>query len=287
MFMLRDADIEQRGHISRDCVDFNEHVITNKIRSIFSALTIGTSVIHSPWSFFDGCLDSISYIARAKSANEILDGATLVANIRFDGNTLLDSGSLGINGTGSTFSYTGSGRVNQGLSLTGSSSYVQITGLRRLGISNWPYSFSIWINPTSTVGGSIMHLSAQTNGLGWCVTMLGFTSAGQITAVTWSGAHVFVNGPTAPLNTWTHIASTYSPTNGLRLYVNGVLQSSTGATSFAAANALMTATLGNSLQGLACAAGNIQKAQYSGSLDEFRVYARELSASEVVALANP
>ena len=121
--------------------------------------------------FFDGCIDSISYIARVKTATEILNDATLVANLKFDGNLLLDSGPLKINGTGSNFSYTSSGRVNEALSLTGTSSYVQITGLRRIGTNNWPYTVAIWINPTNTSGGTIMHLSDRTDGAssGWCI----------------------------------------------------------------------------------------------------------------------
>lgn len=255
------------------------------------ALTIGTTTINSPNSFFDGCLDSISYIARAKNASEILDGATLVAYLKFDGNLLLDSGPLAINGTGSSFSYVSSGRVNQGLSLTGTSSYVQITGLRRIGTNSWPYTVAIWINPTNTAGGTVMHLSSRTDGAqtnAWCLNIIGFTSGGQIAVNSWNGGNVFVTGPTAALNTWTHVAGTYSATNGLRLYVNGVLIGASATFGFSAGGVPMTITLGSSLLGQGiCNTGSISAGQYRGSLDEFRVYARELTAAEIVKLANP
>ena len=90
-----------------------------------------------------------------------------------------------------------------------------------------------------------------------------------------------------PGNVWTHVAATYSPTNGSRLYVNGTLRGSVGAHNFNAANSSVTITLGSSLLGVGvCPTGTIQMGQYYGSLDELHVYARELTASEIIALAN-
>lgn len=182
------------------------------------------------------------------------------------------------------------GRVNAGVSLQNSSSYVQITGLRRIGTNNWPYSVAIWIKPTSLAGGTIMHLSSRTDGAqtsGWCLPIMGLTSSGQIAINSWSGANVPLNGPLMVLNTWTHIVGTYSPNNGERLYVNGTLIASVGAYSFGAGGVPMTITLGSSLLGVGvCNTGTIQMGRFYGSLDEFYVYARELTASEVATLAN-
>ena len=111
----------------------------------FSALTVGTNAIRAPNNYFDGCLDSIAYFGRAKNASEALYDTTLVAYLSLDGNTLLDSGSLSINGTGTNYSYTPSGQVTAALTLSGPSSYVQMTGLTRLGTNSWPYSIAIWI----------------------------------------------------------------------------------------------------------------------------------------------
>ncbi|CAF3770483.1 unnamed protein product [Rotaria sp. Silwood1] len=258
--------------------------------SCFRALTIGTNNVNAPNNYFDGCLDSIAYFGRAKNATEVLDDATNVAYLSFDDNSLLDSGPLLINGTGTSYSYTSLGRVNAALTLSGSSSYIQITGLRRLGTSGWPYSVAIWIKPTSSSGGTIMHLSSGTAGTGsWCIPIMGFTSAGQIAINSWSGGNVVLTGPIVSLNSWTHVAATYSSSNGERLYVNGAQYGSSSSTyTFSASSVPMTITLGNSLSGIGyCATGTIQMGQYSGSLDEFRVYARELTASEVYSLAHP
>ena len=221
-----------------------------------------------------------------------MDAATNVAYISFNGNNLIDSGPLSINGTGSNYSYTSSGRVSNALTLSGSQSYVQITGLRRIGQNGWPYTVAIWVKAASSAGGTIMHLSSRTDGAqtsGWCLNIIGFTSSGQIAINSWNAGNVPITGPVIPLNSWTHVAATYSSTNGERLYVNGSQYgSSSAAYTFQAGGVPMTITLGSSLLGQGiCNTGSIQAAQYSGSLDEFRVYARELTAAEVLALANP
>jgi hypothetical protein len=227
----------------------------------------------------------------SKNASQVLYDATLVSNLLFDGNTLLDAGPLAINGTGTSYSYTASGRVNAALTLSSASSYVQITGLIRMGTNGWPYSVAIWIYPTSLSGGTIMHLSSRTDGAqtnGWCLPIVGLTSSGHIATDSWNGNDVPITGPLVSLNAWTHVAATYSSTDGLRLYVNGTLSGSSSAYTFSAGGVPMTITLGSSLLGTGtCHTGTIQMGRFYGSLDEFYVYARELTASEVTALANP
>ena len=255
------------------------------------ALTIGTNGVNTPNNHFDGCLDSISYVARAKNATEVLDAATLVVNIPFDGNSLLDQSPLMINGSGTSYSFLASGRVNTAVTLSGSPSYVRVTGLRRIGTHNWPYTVAIWIRPSSVAGGTIMHLSSHIDGSvtsGWCLPIMGLTSSGQIAIDSWNGGDIPITGPSVAINTWTHVAATYSQSNGLRLYVNGVLRGNSAAFNFMSGNNPMTLILGTSLAGTGvCATGTIQQGQYSGSLDEFRVYARELTAAQISTLANP
>ncbi len=162
--------------------------------------------------------------------------------------------------------------------------------MRRIGTNSWPYSVAIWINPTSIAGGTIMHLSSRTDGAqtnAWCLPIMGLTSSGQIAINSWNGGNVPLTGPSVSLHTWTHVVATYSSTNGERLYVNGTLRNSAGAYAFAAGGVPMTITLGSSLLGVGgCNTGTIQMGQFYGSLDEFYVYARELTASEVAALAS-
>ena len=256
----------------------------------FRAFTIGNSLQNANDNHFDGCLDSLGYFARAKSASEILDDATWVAYLSFDGSTLLDSGPLLINGTGAGYSYTASGHVNEAITLSTLSSYVQITGLRRIGTNDWPYSVAIWVNPTSLAGGTIMHLSSRTDGAqtsAWCLPIMGLTSLGKIAINSWNGSNVPITGPVILLNAWTHVVATYSSNNGERLYVNGSLVSSSVPYGFRAGGVPMTITLGSSLLGTGvCNTGTIQMGQFYGSLDQFYVYARELTAFDALTLAS-
>ncbi|CAF4284926.1 unnamed protein product, partial [Adineta steineri] len=86
---------------------------------------------------------------------------------------------------------------------------------------------------------------------------------------------------------WTHVASTFSTINGLRFYINGVYSGTTGVMSYGAAQKAVILTLGNPMLGGSCNPMSIATGVYFGSLDEFRVYSREVTAMDVYALANP
>ena len=118
--------------------------------------------------------------------------------------------------------------------------------------------------------------------------MLGFTSSGAIGVQGWNAGPVTLTGPAAVANVWTHLAVTYSSSNGLRLYVNGTQSGASSATySYTAAGIPVTLTLGSSLNGTSfCAPANIVKGQYYGYIDQFELYSRELTASYVLGLAN-
>jgi len=119
--------------------------------------------------------------------------------------------------------------------------------------------------------------------------MLGLSSTYQIVGQSWNSSYaVAVVGPIIPLATWTHVVTSYSSTNGIRLWVNGTLIGSSGPFHYSPSGAYNTIILGNSLAGqLTCAGGSIVKGQFYGMIDELRVYARELNATEVYTLANP
>ena len=221
-------------------------------------------------------------------AEEILREATLTVEYTFDNNTLLDSGPLGINGSGSNYSYINSCRVNQCLALLNNVSYIQAEGLVLLGTIGQSYSFSIWIKPI-IIGGTIIHVSQSKTGSGtWCIGMLGFNNSGGILAHSWVGNLIVVPGPIIAANVWTHVAITYSAPNGLRLWINGT-QYGSGSVPFNydAANAPVVATIGSSLSGSNCVTISIINGQYYGYIDEFKLYSRELSSTDIYNLANP
>jgi hypothetical protein len=195
---------------------------------------------------------------------------------------------LNINGEGTNVIFNAVGKVGKSLAFLNQTSFVQTTGLVLLGTAKRAYSFAVWINPIITNGGTILHVSGTTDGLDWCVSMLGFTNASRITAVSRSSTVVSLVGSIAAANRWTHLAVTYGTTNGIRLWINGTQYgAATGAFNYAAPNKPVIITLGSSLNGTdSCHHDNIQMQQYTGYMDEFQLYSRELSSNDIRQLAN-
>jgi len=246
----------------------------------------------SAGGFFDGYLDQISILFnRAKTAAEILADATLVAKYTMDCLSYIswDSGPNQIHGTTYGLSTGDGGRLGQSYLFNSALSYFQASGFVLLGQPYRPYSFSLWLRPIITTNGTIIHVSSQTDGRGWCLSFLGFNTAGQIVTMSWNGTGgaPTVVGPTLTAGQWTHIGITYTQAGRLVLYVNGASVGQTGVYTYLANNNPVSITLGNHLNGSTCANNGIQRAQYYGHIDEFQVFSREITAAEFLAFANP
>ena len=252
------------------------------------SLTFGTIFFDNWHSLFSGLLDQLSFTNRTKTAGEILQDATLTVNVPFDNNSTYDQGPLRINGSlVGNITYV-PGRVGQAIEIkTSSHSNFEVHGLVLLGINSLPYSFAIWIRPYVLQQSTIIHLSNQAAGDGWCIAPLGLTSTGQLMAYTYSGSPVSVLGPVVPANSWTHAVVTYGDTNGLRLYVNGTLIAASGPCYFSSGDRPMHLFVGSPLPTLTCVSGYNNSGPYFGAVDEFRVYSRELNGSDIFALAHP
>ncbi|CAF1113424.1 unnamed protein product [Adineta ricciae] len=72
------------------------------------------------------------------------------------------------------------GRINQALNFSSNTSLYKIEGFTPLGQSNQPYSVSLWTQPATIQEASLIHLSAQNDGQGWCIDLLGFLVSGAI-----------------------------------------------------------------------------------------------------------
>ena len=260
-------------------------------------ITAGVQTIGAYWhggaGYFDGYIDQLQILFnRAKTASEILDDATLVVRYSMDCLSFpgLDSGPNGISGVanGLTTGEAG-GRVGQAYLFNNTGAYFQATGFVLLGQSYRSYSFALWIRPilSVTTGGTILHVSQNNFGTGWCLPFLGLNSLGQIIAMGWNGSGVQITGPVLVVDRWIHIVETYSQTNGLRLYINGVLYGQSGSYVYASSGTPVTITLGQSLSGTTCAHGTIVIGNFRGQMDEFYSYSRELTQVDVTLLANP
>ncbi|CAF1020916.1 unnamed protein product [Rotaria sordida] len=241
-------------------------------------------------NYFQGMIDRLAITSRVKSECEILEEATLSTYFTFNsGISFNDSGPNSLSAIGSSVSFVSTGHSLEAISFSGStSSYFQISGVTSLGITNRPFSISLWIRPRS-LSGTIVHVSANSSGLGWCYPFLGFATNGSIVAQMYNSNVKSVIGPSISVTSdWTHIVETWSSTNGLRLYVNNILVASTTAmaTSYIASSVQNYVTLANSLSGTGiCGAGLLgSMSPYNGDIDEFRIYSRELTAADICTL---
>jgi hypothetical protein len=237
-----------------------------------------------------GLIDQLSIVTRVKSASEILTTATLVVYYSFDNQSLLDSGPNLINGTGINTAF-GLGRVNEGIVFNMTRSYVQINNLVLFGTPYSPYSFAFWIYPYSTKNGTLIHMWKPSAPTTFCMPIIGFSASGSIVAQTWNSTQILaIVGPVIAPNMWVHIAHTYSPNDGIRLFINGTLMVSSQAPSTnPAASAPLSMAIGYCVNTTlcSCASGSIVPGQFHGMMDEFQFYSRQLNTSEVLALANP
>ena len=159
-----------------------------------------------------------------------------------------------------------------------------------MGTDNQPHSFSLWIKPTNISGGTIIHVSRFVTGDGtWCFPLLGFSNSSNLIVQSWNSSSVTLVGPAVTINFWTHIAITYSTSNGTRLWINGnQYGSNSGAFNYTTLNVPVIVTIGSSLDGQnSCYSGGIEMGQYFGEIDEFQLYSRELSPTDINTLANP
>jgi hypothetical protein len=234
-------------------------------------------------------MDQMTVSNRVKSACEILEIATLVAHFTFDAGLFkVDSGPNSLIAITQSTSSISSGHYAQAITFPGSIfSYYQISDFTALGTSNQPFSISLWLQPASLLG-IVVHVSSSVDGNIWCMPFLGFAGNGALQAQIFKEKSVvWVTDPTHSVTTldWSFVVQTWSPTNGLRLYINNVLVASHLYPIYDASSSPNYITLGNALSGAEhCRTGGVNTSPYQGDMDDFRVYSRELTADDVYTL---
>ncbi|MFA5141800.1 MAG: LamG domain-containing protein [Candidatus Woesearchaeota archaeon] len=173
------------------------------------------------------------------------------------------------------------GKIKQAYSLDGSSSYIKASGFPELGTNEQSYTYSAWFKVAQgETDGNIIHVSSSTDGFGWCLPPLSIDNS-KVKAYSWNGAGVQTHSATNILSgIWYHTATTWDVTNGLRVYVNGILENSTTQLTYSASGANNYVWMA---YGIACA-GN--EGWFNGSIDEVMVWNRSLSAEEINDLYN-
>jgi hypothetical protein len=95
------------------------------------------------------------------------------------------------------------------------------------GVVDQPLTLALWLRPRAAAG-VLVHASVKpSGGDGWCVPFLGFDGTGRIVAQILYGlsatSFLTATGPGLKADEWSHVAMTWSPQSGVRLYVNGAL----------------------------------------------------------------
>lgn len=235
-----------------------------------------------------------------RSACQIFNDANLLVHFPFDKTQqLLDYSNYNFYGYALNTATFSSGRIQQAILFNSSTSYFQ-SQCFPTPRTTVTFSISLWINPMSVIGGgTIVHLSLLQNGTGTpCYDLLALTSTGQIVAqLLYSSTNVtdFL-GPVLPNNTWTHLTLVHGYVNGMRLFVNGVLQIMSrpyAAIPIYTYNTLFVTLANTNPQGptysVNCPSGSSSgfiSGPFFGAIDDFRLYNRELDTQEICVLAN-
>lgn len=248
-------------------------------------ITIGTVQLNPP-RYFDGLIDQITVTNRTKSSDEILDDATLTLYLPFNNGSIVDEGplELQISVTGSLhpsmFSLGKKGIIIG----PNKPSYILASGSLPFYFGNASFSFTIWlypiyINATST----ILQLSAQ--GIyvaNICISVLSLDTVGQLLVFSEPLFGQTLLGPRISPTTSTHVAITYSPFRGFKLFVNGKFYSQKLST----IPAIISQITGFYIGFNGCSVANNSSNQYYGGMDEIRAYSRELSDCEILRLTR-
>ncbi len=159
----------------------------------------------------------------------------------------------------------------------GAGDYVNVSNFPDLGTSNRPYSFQGWIKTASgETDGNIIHMSALGSGTGWCLPPIAL-DGGKIRGYSWVGSGVSVHSTTTVSSgQWYYFVNTWDATNGLRIFVNGILENTTSQATYSASGASNFIWLGFTPNG--CAG---DKGWFNGTIDEVRIWNRSLTAEEV------
>lgn len=287
-----------------DGVQQNAASITNGDLSVSSNLNLGFELLLADNVYLNGSLDEIRIYNRALSVEEVsklykttapdnpdtgLVGYWPFNGTDISGTTAYDRSGKGNNGTLTNSPALAIGKVGQGLSFNGTSTYVSMpyagTDFERTD----PFSFSVWAK-WNDVG--IQSFIGKTTGadkgiaLGECKNAAtNFCNANSIYLWLLGGGASYLTMSTATnsiiSNIWTHVVATYdgsSAPGGIRIYVNG-------------ANMTLT-TQRNSLTtsikpGVNWRIGDDYTNDWAnGSIDEVRIYNRVLTQAEVSALYN-
>jgi hypothetical protein len=202
----------------------------------------------------------------------------LVAAYAFNeeaGTTVVDetgNGHTGALQNGAT--WTSGGRFGGALSFNGSSGLVTIADAAGLDLAA-SLTIEAWVYPTVRSNWDTVLLKGAGNATAYA--LYAGDSAGRPAAIVRMGSkeQSLSGSSVLPLNTWSHLAMTYGA-GRLRIYVNGVL----------VANRALTGNVRKTGDPVTIGGSLVYGRWFAGTLDEVRIYNRELAAAEIQAGMN-
>ena len=219
----------------------------------------------------------------------------LVAWYKMDGD-VKDSSGKGYDGTANSFTYDGTtngyvqGKYGQGLLMNGSSTYVSVPSNSDL--NSYPITLSAWVKTTSTTSGVHGVISKYLDGSnsgyaliinsGHACAWYYNSSSNKVFASTCNGASSGIEIGNVADGNWHHVVFVVGSSGG-----TGYLDGTSISTTAWAGTPTATTTSENLWIGDYDFSGGIF---YNGSIDDARVYNRNLSAAEVTTLfqgSNP
>lgn len=209
------------------------------------------------WKYFDAIKYCTTNTLNFPSGAGCIASYNLNNNVNDIGNTY--------NGVNSNVTFTASGKFGAAAVFNGSSSYISIPqGSLPVGAS--ARTVSMWINTTQTTLAELYGYGVDGNNLYYAVNIN--AAAGKIGTAFYANDHNF----TASVidGAWHHIVSVYNG-NTVEMYVDG--QSVGNAT----AGAVNTSAAGSP---------KIGKYNYTGSIDQVRIFNDSLTSDEVTQLYN-
>ncbi len=278
--------------------------VTTLARNLTVNLSIGDHQ-SSGGEGFDGQLDEVRVYTRALSAQEVQSlyklGQTLtsvsptnnngtginsglIGYWPFDGKymtntTVLDASGNGLTGTLTNMTRNGSaviGKIGQGLKFTGAGQYISLGTPASLDLRS-AHSISVWVK-TNVLNTTQTIFAAGTQGCCGTENLFSLNYNGGGGTYRPQYAHsAFTSLDAAPpdlkTNTWYHIVATWDGSATQKIYINGILSNSGALTGIG--------SFGN-IANIGATDGGATS--FNGTMDDLRVYSRELSTSDVKAL---
>jgi glucose/arabinose dehydrogenase len=187
------------------------------------------------------------------------------------GTAVTDASGTGNSGATTGTTWAAGGRFGSALSFNGSSSSITIPDSNSLDLSTG-MTLEAWVNPTA-LGSAWRTAVFKQSTSGMVYSLYANNGASRPTGqVNILGEQNAAGTAAVPLNTWTHLATTYDGA-ALKLYVNGTQVASKAQTGAIPASTGPLRIGGNSIWG----------EFFAGLIDEVRIYPRALTAGEIQA----